>query len=252
MKNKKWIISIGLLLIISIILFVFIYRFYFAKPSTFPSDEQLLKVLEMDNHFSKANASNILDVIDIDQSHKFVPFTTKQNEYGTSYWEYEKNQWQIKHIEFGQPHVWTINMEDPSTFYISWNIHPDDQVKDFQLYFMRDRDYDSSDGMSTYYPKVQMEKTITLDKSYGIMKLPNEWISIMKKSKKVDTNFSMSGFFSFSGFTIKSIFLDKNNQQVEILSGSYNNVTYTTEGFESLHWVYNMANGLEHEGIELQ
>jgi hypothetical protein len=164
-----------------------IYWFYFSKPTIFPTKEQLIE--EMNQAFPEASVRVIRDTVHVDERHIFVPFISEDDHYGVSYWVWQKHKWQAVSIDTtGGPHVWKINSKDPSTFRLVWNIHPDDQVSYLKFYCMRDRGYHGFDGGVMYDPKIQMEKKVSLEeKSYGVSRLPDDWLTIMNAFHKVES-----------------------------------------------------------------
>ena len=87
MKKPKSITS----LLIGIILLSASFWYYTSGPTSFPTDEQLVK--EMTNHFSYVSNSEIQDTIFLDEHHVFVPFNTNGKIYGLSLWEWNKRKW---------------------------------------------------------------------------------------------------------------------------------------------------------------
>ncbi|MFD1739473.1 hypothetical protein ACFSCX_23610 [Bacillus salitolerans] len=173
--NKKKIVYFGSGIVVALFS-VMIYSFYFSSPSPFPSEEELIE--EMTKVFPEAEVSQIREVIDVTDREKFVPIVTKKDSYGKSFWVWDKYKWQVTYIDMtGNPLIWKANEEDPSTYHIVWNIHPDDQLKHIKFYMVRDRGYRTTEGTyETYYPRVQMDQTISLEKkSYGVMQIPKEW-----------------------------------------------------------------------------
>lgn len=184
MKKKLWVIvSLVSLVFLSFIL----YRSYFLKPTPIPSDKQHL-MKEINNAFPEAQASSIQDMISIDDQHYFIPFISKDGKFGVSYWVWERSRWQPASINTtGQPFVWQINRDDPSSFHFVWNIDPRENLDQISFYLIRDRGYHIIDGDEHhYFPRVQMEQQVSLkEKDYGVLKLPKEWSVFMKTFKKV-------------------------------------------------------------------
>ena len=93
--------------------------------------------------------------------------------------------------------VWKINKKDPSSFHLVWNIHPEDQLSSINFYFIRDRGYHGAEGIENYYPRVQMEKKVSLqEKSYGVLQLPDEWVTFMNSFIKVESAKQPNLFFN--------------------------------------------------------
>ncbi|WP_312472145.1 hypothetical protein [Neobacillus sp.] len=166
---------------------VAIYWFYFSKPTTFLTNEQLIG--KINQAFPEAPVRVIRDIVHVDERHIFVPFISEDDHYGGSYWAWQKHKWQAVAMDtIGGPHVWKINSKDPSTFHLLWNIHPDDQVSYLKFYCVRDRGYHGFDGGVMYDPKIQMEKKVSFEEnSYGVLRLPDNWLTFMKAFHKVES-----------------------------------------------------------------
>ncbi len=175
---------------------IFIYWFYFSKPSPFPTNEQLVK--EINSTPSELTVAVIQKTLPVDDRHAVVPFISKEDDYGLSYWVWKNHKWRVANIDTnGGPRVWKINRKDPSTFYFVWNIHHGEQISTFYLYLIRDRGYHVTKGVENYNPRVQMEKNVSLhEKSYGVMKLPVEWEKIMNSFIKVESAKQPDLFFN--------------------------------------------------------
>ncbi|MGG1675598.1 hypothetical protein ACIFOT_07575 [Neobacillus sp. NRS-1170] len=180
MLNKR-LVSIGLVgVVIVLAAAAWFYWFNFSKPSSFPANGQLIE--RMNKVFPTAAVKSIKDIVHVDKRHVFVPFVSEEGRYGVSYWAWKKHNWKLVHIDnTGEPLLWKINSNDPSTYYLLWNSHPDDKVSYIKFYFIRDRGFQGFDGIETYDPRIQLEKKVTLtDRSYGVLRLPVEWSAIVK------------------------------------------------------------------------
>jgi len=178
-KKKIW--SLGFFIIL---LSIIVYWFYFSRPTSFPTNQQLIE--EMNRIFPKATASIIQDTIPIDEHHVLVPFISNNEYYGLSYWVWKNHKWQVASIDTkGEPMLWKLNRNDPSSFYFVWNIDPKDQLSSIHFYLIRDRGYRIAEGIERYYPRVQMEKRVPIqEKSYGLMQLSDEWVTFMNAYKQ--------------------------------------------------------------------
>jgi hypothetical protein len=168
-------VGLGILILISSI----IYWFYFAKPTAFPSNDQLLK--EINHSLPEASADVIQDIVYVDDRHVVVPFISKEKGYGLSYWVWQKHKWTAASITSdGEPVVWKLEKNDPSTYHLVWNFHPNDEISYLKFYLKRDRGYQISNGIENYFPGVQIEQKVSLQgNSYGVLQLPEEWISFI-------------------------------------------------------------------------
>lgn len=183
-------------LVLLIILAGALYWFYFSKPGLFPKDEQL--IMEINRLFPEAKAGTIQDTVQIDDKHIVVPFISKYDQYGVSYWVWEKHKWQTAYIDTrGQPHVWKIDRNDPSSYYFVWNIHPRHQLSNMKFYCIREREYHVTNGKELYKPRLQMEKNVMFEgKSYGVMHLPEKWGAAISSVMKVNAAKNPDIFFN--------------------------------------------------------
>lgn len=198
LKNRLY---LSLILVFSIILGLFlVYWFYLAKPAPFPSDESLLE--EMNGLFSAAEARTIQDKITLDKKHVFVPFISADEDYGVSYWVWEKHSWSLASIDTtGEPHVWKLDPKDPSSYHFVWNFHPKDEIKKLHFYMVRERGYHITEGVHTYYPGVQMMENVTLEQSYGVKQMPPSWASVMDAHVAVEKGRQPNGPFNYTNST---------------------------------------------------
>lgn len=182
MTKKRLLIAAGVILVI-----ILIYWFYFSKPSSFPSKEQAIK--EITSSFPEVSVKVIQDTIRIDEHHMLVPFISKEKDYGLSYWVWQNHNWEVQGLDTkGSPSIWKLN-DDPSSFQLVWNIHPDNKLKSIDFYLMRDRNFAISGGIGEYYPKVQMKKNVSLmKKTYGAVNLPREWSALINTFSKSESN----------------------------------------------------------------
>jgi hypothetical protein len=185
-KTTKITISIGLLIILGLV----IYWYFPRPPVAFPSDKELIG--NMNDTQTTIRVEKIRDKIKIDEEHFFVPFISTTGDYGTSYWEWQNTKWKVLNIDnSGEPKVWKIDSRDPSTFRLVWNLHEDDKVDHMKFFLNRERNFHVTDGVEYYYPKLQMEKRIeTTSISYGSIKLPNDWLSVIESLIKMDSSAS--------------------------------------------------------------
>ncbi len=176
MNKKRLFLLSGL--IITITVGIGLYWLYFSKPDGLPDDKKLIDY--MNRYHSDMQASDIKAIIPADEEHVFVPFVRKGGEYGASFWTWRKRDWELDYISSaGEPKIWRIDPDDPSSFRIAWSFSPDSGLEKIRYYLMRDRDFFVSGGKETYLPKVQMEHETMLDEgSYGMMELPEEWKSV--------------------------------------------------------------------------
>lgn len=156
-----------------------VYWYFFWPPKPFPSNEEIVR--EVNRTYEEAGAKDILDTLFVDTHHVVVPYISTNEDYGLSYWGWRNHKWQVLTIDTkGEPKVWKVNGNDPSSFVIVWNVDPNDQLQEIQYYLIRNRNYGMTNGAEYYFPKVQMKKEISLrEKSYGILQLPKNWVHVL-------------------------------------------------------------------------
>jgi hypothetical protein len=165
-----------------------------SKPNPFPKNEQLIEGIN--SFFPEATASVIQDTVHVDERHKVVPFVSKQNNYGVSYWVWKKHKWKVVSIDTkGEPRIWKIDSKDPSTFHLVWNINPDNQINHMSFYLIRDRNYHVTEGVESYIPRVQMKEKAILKRSYGVSPLPVEWVTLLNAMNELDSANNPGLFF---------------------------------------------------------
>lgn len=195
MKKKKLIR--GSILIIVLLSIFIVYRFYLMKPSEFLTNDQIVK--EINNVFPEAVAQTVQDKLPLDDRHMLVPFISSNGTYSLSHWLWKHGQWKVAVISSkGYPRVWKIDENDPSTFFFVWNMHPTDNVAAIDFYLLKDRGYRISDDIHQYDPKVQMKTTVSLqEKSYGVMRIPADWVAFWDEYKRVQQPDSYSFLSQF-------------------------------------------------------
>jgi len=191
-KSTNYII-IGIIAIVSL---GTLYWLYFSPPPPTPTEDKIIE--EMNLLFPTADVHMIQDIIYADDRHALVPFISKNNEHGLSFWATKQGKWKPVSIHTtGGPWVWKIKKNDPSKHYLVWNIATEEQPAYIQFYLMKNRDYLVLSGKEYfYYPGIQLEKQISLaEKSYGMIPFPNDWtetmaaLSAMERSQQNDMFF---------------------------------------------------------------
>lgn len=88
----------------------------------------------------------------------------------------------------GDPYLWKVNKNDPSSYRIIWNINIHGKVNSIYYYFARDQNDYGSTCIKYYDPKILMKKVVFVkDQSYGFMKLPKDWIQDMESQYQVES-----------------------------------------------------------------
>lgn len=183
--KKKWLLFlIGLagLLIFSIT----VTWFDFSKLERFLSNDELIH--EINSSVPNVTVRAIQDVVQLDERHIYVPYISQEGHYNDSYWIWKRGRWQVNMLNSpSKPQIWKIKKEDPSSYYFVWNFPRDDEWSELKLYYIRNRSYSISEDMGSYYPRVQLEEKVSLvEKSYGALQLPKEWVSTIKPFIEVE------------------------------------------------------------------
>ncbi|ADC51587.1 hypothetical protein BpOF4_17730 [Alkalihalophilus pseudofirmus OF4] len=196
MKKKVWISLSG---IITMVIVASVYYNYFSNPSEFLSEGELIDIINEPQY--GFDSLEILDTIYLDDKHVFVPFAQDQI-YGTSFWKWEKRNWEMKGFNTrADPYLWQLDPNDPNTFYVTWNLDPANDLSQIDLYLINRRGFRSSNyyQTNTYTPGVQLRHQIetNLDEaSYGVERLPKEWITFLETYLEVEGAKSTDDFFS--------------------------------------------------------
>jgi len=192
--NKKLVMVPILLVIIAFV----VYLFYDGKPKQFPSTAQAIKA--MNQLYTEANVRIITDVIPLDSRHVFVPYISGDNLYGMSFWVWDRFQWKLGRIDTrGEPYIWKINERDASTHYIVWNMDPQDELRELKYYLIGERDFHSSESLETYRPRIQIEKTISLQKkNYGVFPFPKDWAELVNENLRLSKAVRPTSFFQMN------------------------------------------------------
>ncbi|GKV54089.1 hypothetical protein NCCP2222_00360 [Sporosarcina sp. NCCP-2222] len=168
-----------------VLCFGFIYWFYFSSPSSFPTDQEVTE--RINKAFPGAVVSTVLDKLPADERHLVIP---AEDDYGLSYWVWEHREWKIAEVDGGgRPKIWKVNVKDPSSYRIVWNIRPDQQAQSVSFYAVQHRNYSWGDEVGRYVPRIQMEKEVLLSSSqYGMIAFPNEWLSYLESEQQAKTS----------------------------------------------------------------
>ena len=158
MKNK--IVQILVVLVLSSIVFFVFYLKLPLKPTSFNASR--VRSHEINQLFPQGAAKDIQDIIYIDKTHVFVPFITKEDTYGESFWIWKHNKWKLSRVEAsgGNIRLWKINPDDPSSYVFVWNMNPADKIEQFKIRLMQNRSSGVTNEKIYYYPKIHLEKKI--------------------------------------------------------------------------------------------
>lgn len=193
-KSKLLLLSILILIIVACSI---TYWLFFSPPGEFPSKEKVFEA--MMETFPEANIKELQETIYLDAKHVFVPFITNDEGYGSSLWEWRRNEWEFVSIDTGStPRMWTIDPENPSSYFIVWNFHPDNQLKKLTFYLIKNRGFSVSEGKEIYQPGVEINFEASLEgkTSYGYSEIPKEWGDYIRADRGL-----MEKFYPITMFT---------------------------------------------------
>lgn len=183
MNKKKIIILVSLAAIALIVILI-----YNGKPKQFPNVERLIE--SINGHFPEASALKVQDIARLDERHAVVPFISSDDHYGISYWIWKGLKWKLARIDTrGEPILWKLNANDPSTYYLVWNIDPKDQLDNLDYYLIGPRGYSITQKPESniYTPKIQKQFSAALEEhTYGVLQLPKEWVQIISSSLQLN------------------------------------------------------------------
>ncbi|MCT8137605.1 hypothetical protein H1D32_07495 [Anaerobacillus sp. CMMVII] len=186
MKQKKiWIpTSIAILLVVM----GSSYFYFFSKPTEFLPENVLIERI---NSFYPSHEIEVQDVVFLGDTHVFVPFISN-GRHGSSFWIWKNRSWELGEINtIQQPYVWKLDPKDPSKYFVVWNIAVDNDMKEFDIYLVNKRGYRVSYDVHHYSPRVQLSFTVdyeTVENSYGVTTLPNDWMTFLDSFLKVENS----------------------------------------------------------------
>ncbi|MCK0473724.1 hypothetical protein [Halalkalibacter sp. APA_J-10(15)] len=172
------------------------YAFYrFMIPNDFYTEEELLEEI---THGTLDE--EILDIVQLDEKTYFVPFLSTENSYSSSIWVWRFGKWQsVGTSTASDPQIVTNN----GNSYIYWNVHPRDEIHEWDFYLTSERSYtvanaNSENPLEVYMPRIQVKHTIEVEnESFGFVELPEKWEGIIRS---FDLNPSDSEFLPTSHY----------------------------------------------------
>jgi|GEM_PF-2159162 len=223
-RRKIILISVS----IALVLISIIYFSVRSSPSQFLTEEQLKRELAESLEREKTEITSITDIVDIDDRHKVALFVTDKEQYGKSFWQWDRleDKWQEVHFSiFETPELWMIDENDESSYRLIWHQSPETEVKSYNFYLLKRRGYHESQRndevlRSVYEPQIQLEHTVALEgQAHGVMLLPDEWVKLIKLQKKAtaNTNRRTANLFwsnSTSSFLFHFKAFDYNNDEI--------------------------------------
>ncbi|WP_025783968.1 hypothetical protein [Sporosarcina sp. D27] len=185
----------------SVLLLVFMWWNY-SPPSQFPDERQLLQEMNdmLNQYRSGDKVADIQQAIQADRRHVAVPYISDDGNYGMSFWIWGKWKWELISLESnGEPRLWMIDRNDPTSYFLTWNVAPEIAAEKLNAYIIRRRDYGVMDGKTYYSPRVQMSKEIVLaEESFGAIPLPPTWQEVLQSSIHLDETETFPLFTSYS------------------------------------------------------
>lgn len=229
MKNKAVIGVFLCMVVMTAALYMFMNRD--GKPGPLPDENRIMSVIDAKS--GEISVKQLLEVNQLDSKHAYIPFVSMQDEYGMSFWKWEKRQWRLSRVNVnGMPHIWILD-KNPVKRVIVYNIDPKEQLERMSFYLIRDRNAYGHNNQFFYVPRIQMELTVPVDGNrYGAISIPEEWAQLMKEDKKLTRLMTSPSMFS----TSNSMMYIGWQQQYK-------------EGAEPLGQSYSMSGGLDVEFI---
>ncbi|KZE44301.1 hypothetical protein [Rossellomorea marisflavi] len=180
MKNVKRLIVI--VLAASVIAFGFVYWFKLAPAGPLPDDKAAAK--EINGLLNKMGTDgglqveSILETVQADDRHAFIPFETDAGVRGFSLWIWKDHQWKASSATTdGDPVIWKVRPGDPSSYRMVWSLDPAEKVDRLVFYLIQKRSFQNE----AYQPRIQMERELPFaEHPYGSIKVPEEWRTIIR------------------------------------------------------------------------
>ncbi|MCM3575148.1 hypothetical protein M3172_18280 [Mesobacillus subterraneus] len=190
-------VLVPLLFILILLAVGILYWYYLAPPATFPDQEKLEAILS--NPYNRVEVAEIQDMIFLDDKHVYIPFITQDEGHGISLWEWKKHEWQLSGFSIGNmPKVWKIDSEDPSSHYIMWNFHPENNLDYLTFFLIKERGFSVTEGKQHYEPGIQMDyRAEAREKSYGYTSIPSDWQKYIEVDNKLLAAMNDSLFADF-------------------------------------------------------
>ncbi|WP_404350052.1 hypothetical protein LG311_04475 [Sutcliffiella horikoshii] len=170
--------SIFLLFIVMAIVAGVIIIYIMMTPKAFYSEEVIIE-----NTDYLTQEVEVLDVIQLDEKTYFVPILSNGGEsYGSSIWIWSGWKWNCVGVTTASDPQIIVN---EGNSYIYWNVHPKDEVHEWELYLTSERNYSvttvgDDNQVEVYYPKIQIKHSVEFGKeSYGYVEMPSEWKDVI-------------------------------------------------------------------------
>ncbi|MCP3029165.1 hypothetical protein [Halobacillus sp. A5] len=180
--KKKFIIGIPILLIIIICSFIFFNQ---RIPENLPENSTLID--EIESTLDGRKVDKILDRQLVGERHAFFPYIGENGRRGISVWSVEKGKWTLGAVSNGgEPALWKIDQDNPDTFYFVWNLHPDDQVEQLEIFFERERNFNISGSQQRYIPQIFSKDEMENNKDYGVQAIPESWKELLEQQASLE------------------------------------------------------------------
>ena len=226
MMNKKWIVIVSFAVVIGVGILFFVDR----EPTPFLTMEEVTEILNRQDINSPVQ---VLDIIDLEKSYRFVPFITESGQRGISYWAFNHFEWKLVAYDWDDDvMVWKLRPNDPSSYYFVWHFETQDEVTQMNIHLLQNRSYRVSGDIRIYKPSIRIHKNVSLmNKKYGVMSLPDEWQKIITAGSSIEEKSlfpSMSP--SQSVFYFGRQILDEQGLDTQLNSNEHS-------GSMSTHWI---------------
>lgn len=239
------------LLITAIIFFViaanYLYQNVDGSPGKLPSREHAVKVIN--EVLDQADVREVMEMIQLDSHHAFVPFVSMSGQLGMSYWVWEKFKWRVGRVDMnGSPHIWKLDKRDPSKHYFVWHYNPEGIISGLTYYLIRERNARSIGGNNFYTPRIQMESPFLNleEKPYGALPFPEEWASIVREDMSVNgsgqRDVSLFGGSKVSMLHVGLLPQYNEKKAAEHFSSSSHSYTYSNKYLDlEFVWILNQS-----------
>ncbi|ART75382.1 hypothetical protein B4U37_04695 [Sutcliffiella horikoshii] len=155
-----------------------IITYIMMTPKAFYSEDEIIENMDY-----LTQEIEVLDSMQLDEKTYFVPHLSNDGKsYGSSIWVWSGWKWECVGATTASDPQIVVN---EGNSYIFWNVHPKDEVREWEFYLTSERNYSvtsvgDNNQLEVYYPKIQMKHSVELEKgSYGYVKVPSKWKEVI-------------------------------------------------------------------------
>ncbi len=224
--NKKRILLFTIMIIACLVGYI---SYIYIKPPTAFLVEDELKA-EINRYDNSLQVEKILEQIELNERHYYVPIQFTDGRSGMSFWKWEKGKWQLIQFTTEQVLRWQLDSGDAATNYIVWHRQAT-QEDEMSIYLVRDRGFFISNDEHRYHPRIQLEHNIHME-SYGVEPLPKEWANIITN---IEQPYQQSGFSLFETYSTE-----------QYVIGAHYDESMFPENSNSSYWTGNAESTLEY------